>query len=574
MDLFEYFDAVDLLRAFGQLNLRFNSLLFDSYRKYRLNFRSIFCEDVSDFYENDFPLIKSRLISLRLSDEDDTLCQSIRLFSDGLTLGEFENLRSFTLTTTSLDERVTEAFFVDLPRLRQLTHLRFVACLFFHRHESNFQGMIDQVWTLPHLTHFHWDCQFNASFWFSLPTGVSTSLQSLTITERHWSSKHLASLFSKTPQLRRLTIEVSNDDDDDLPVSISSPHLSMRKLVLSGVTSESLLTNVLRLVPNLRHLKIETTNSIQFDGDQWKELIGKSLPQLKVFQFKMNLHLPRNANHLKEFDQYFETFRHSFWIERQWVFRGHWGLGTKSTSLYLYSLPYAFDTYPIPNESLQFRSKSTCPDDLSFSYSSIRQISYEPWMFNDPVMSQIQLMNIEQLSVGLPFDARFLTILPTFVKLTSLTINILPTNCQSSIQSILDRSPHLQTLKFSSWTTMTKPPYRLLSPSIRRLDLEGRDQHRRKYSYNAEQCRELSRSPLGQQCQILTIQVEEVICVTLLISMMMTNLWILQVNVKDDDIFAETNLVEIVRELLTSQWSVSRSYDGNLVLRSACPDCD
>ena len=188
-------------------------------------------------------------------------------------------------------------------------------------------------------------------------------------------------------------------------------------------------------------------------------------------------------------------------------------------------------------------------------------------MFQNRVMSQIQLQNIEQLTVGLTFDSRFLTVLPTFVKLTSLTINILPRDCQSSIQSILDRSPHLQTLKFSSWTTMTKPPYRLLSPSIRRLDLEGRDQHREKYSYNAEQCVELSRSPLGRQCQVLTIQVKHVACIALFMLMMRTNLRILQVNVEGDDMFQEDNLVKILQESIPSNWNVTRSYNGNLILR-------
>ena len=283
IDLFKYLNAVDLLRAFGKLNCRFSSLLFDSYRMYRLNFRSIFCDDVFHFYDHDFPLIKSRLISLRLSDEDDTLCQSIRLFSDGLTVGQFENLRSFTLTTDSYDRRITEAFFVDLDRLHHLTHLRFVACVLFGRCESDFQGMIDQVWSLPRLTHFYWDCRFNASFWFCLARCVSTSLQSLTIYQRYWSSKRLASLLVKTPQSRKLTIEVSNNEEDDLSVPILAPHLLMRKLVLSGVSSESLLTNLLHLYPNLNHLKIETTKPFRFDGDQWEQLIAESLPQLKVF---------------------------------------------------------------------------------------------------------------------------------------------------------------------------------------------------------------------------------------------------------------------------------------------------
>ena len=287
----------------------------------------------------------------------------------------------------------------------------------------------------------------------------------------------------------------------------------------------------------------------------------------------MNLDFRRIGYHQKEFNQYFDTFRRPFWIECQWFFRCHWGLWAKFITLHLYSLPYAFSDYPCPNEPFNLQTESTCPDDLLFSYHSIRQITYEPWMFNDRMMPQIQLMNIEQLSVGLPFDSRFLSVFPTFVKLTSLTINILPTDCQSAIQSVLDRSSHLQTLKFSSWTTMTKPPYRLLSPSIRRLDLEGRDPQCQKYSYNAEQCVELCRSPLGRQCQVLTVQVKDVACIAFLMLMTRTNLRILQVNVEAHNMFQKDNLLQILQESIPSNWNVTRSCSENLILRSGFLNC-
>ena len=74
---------------------------------------------------------------------------------------------------------------------------------------------------------------------------------------------------------------MSKNGKEDLSDVILAPHLLMRKLALSGVSSESLLTNLLQLFPNLNHLKIETTKPFRFAGDQWEQLIAVSLPSIE-----------------------------------------------------------------------------------------------------------------------------------------------------------------------------------------------------------------------------------------------------------------------------------------------------
>ena len=56
INLFEHFNVVHLLRSFARLNRRFDSLLFDYYRTYRLDLRSILNEDFDDIGENLFPI--------------------------------------------------------------------------------------------------------------------------------------------------------------------------------------------------------------------------------------------------------------------------------------------------------------------------------------------------------------------------------------------------------------------------------------------------------------------------------------------------------------------------------------
>jgi hypothetical protein len=97
IDLFEYFNVVDVLPAFADLNRRFDSLLFDYYQTYRLDFRSILNEDFDDFGKTYFSLVQSQIVYLRVSDDDETSFQSARLRSAYGTLGQFDNLHSLLL---------------------------------------------------------------------------------------------------------------------------------------------------------------------------------------------------------------------------------------------------------------------------------------------------------------------------------------------------------------------------------------------------------------------------------------------------------------------------------------------
>ena len=573
IDLFEYFNVVDLLPSFADLNHRFNSLLFGYCRTFRADFRSILKKDFDQFDEKYFRSIKSQIFYLRVSNAPKTPDQCARLWCDYFTLGQFKNLRSLTLY--KLDSQLllqNPDFFVDLNYLRHLTHLKFVNCFFSDVKDTDLQRLIDQIWSLPRLTHFYWDCQFPRRPLFWLPTRVSTSLQCLTIYHQNWSSNRFAPLFAKTPRLRKFSVELTTYEKDDLPVwekfVPSSPHLSLRKVFLIWVISPRLLTNLFHLFPNVTDLKVKTMNSIQFDGHQWEQLLVKSFPQLKVFQLKMFLTFPRDENQQEKFDRYFDTYRSSFWIERRWFIRCHWGFMDKDLEICLYSLPYASTNSPFPCFLSNMQTKSTCPVDLCLSYDSVRDITHESWMVGNEFMSRVQFMNIEQLFVKLPFDSQFLSIVSSFSNLRSLIVDKLPADSQFQLQQILDRSPYLQEIVFSSWTTLTLPPYSLEgSSSISRLNLDGYDHLRAQHSYTSEECLELIQSPLGRQCRVLTIQVKELICI-LILTLRMINLRTLHVRFGRHQQQIENDVIESLRNCIPSKWNVIRFFHGDFIIQS------
>jgi hypothetical protein len=575
-DLFELFNAVELFRCFHGLNIRFNSLLFIHFRTYRVDFRSIFKEDFNVFYRTYLPSIINRIIYLRLSDDDDTPYQCTHLLSAGFSLGRFDNLRSLTFSNVSSDPKINQFFFSDLYQLRHLTHLKFIDCRLFHVNTDDFQGVIDRIWSLPKLAYCYWELKFHGETDFCIPTSISTSLQYLTILGSNWSSYQFADLLDKTPRLRNFSISLDSYEEDDLPPPFpefkpTSRNLSVKKLVLTEVSSQRVMINLLQLLPNITHLKVETSN-IKLDGHQWKQIIINYLPHLKVLQFSMSLNYPRSIydqNNEQKVDQYLDTYRTPFWIEHhQWFVRCHWRLWLEYLSIRVYTLPYKFYFFPIYYNELNTNTKSTCPHEMHFSYDTVRNVAYDPSVFNDDALSHVQLIDIEVLSLQLPIDHRFLLIIPKLENLRWFNLTIPTNNYQSQLQTLLDSAPRLYSLKFDLWKTSSMPPYQYTSSSIHRLDLHGFDKSRREhYYYDRTQCMELCKSPLGIQCRVLIIEVKHPGSIIKLIKSMI-NLRTLNVSYKYDRRGNKYDLVQLLQNILPSTWTVTRFCYGRIIIQS------
>jgi hypothetical protein len=531
--------------------------------------------DLHSFYQTHLLSIINRIIYLRLSDDEDTPYQCAHFLSTGLTLGQFNNLRSLIFNCVSSDLKITHLFFSELYRLHHLTHLKFVNCQLYHVDENDFQGIIDQIWNLPKLTHLYWEVDFTGTTYFCIPTFVSTSLQYLTTRKNYWSSKNFPKLLEKTPHLRKFSTSLNSYEDDDIPPSEqfipSFKNLSVRKLFLFDIRSQRVTTNLLQLLPNVNHLKIHIPY-LNLDGHDWEQMIINYLPQLKVFQLMMDSQLCLSVdeqNNEEKIDEYLATYRTPFWIQHhQWFIRCHWSVWReKDLSICLYSLPYAFDYFPIASNELDSNIKSTCPPEMHFSYDSIRNVGYNLTYLNDNTWSHIQLINIERLTIPLPMDYRFLSIITRFQNLCSLNVKIPTRNYESQLQALLDNAPRLYSLSFESWDTSEMPPYEYTSKSIRRLDLCGYNQLRRRICYDNKQCIKLSGSPLGIQCRVLNIEVKRVESIVILIYSMI-NLRTLHVSYEYDSRSNVYDNVELLQCVLPSRWNITRPYYGRFIIQS------
>ncbi|CAF4755625.1 unnamed protein product [Rotaria sp. Silwood1] len=458
IELFELLNGIDVLRSFRGLNTRFNSLLLIYFRTYRVDLRSISKENFTLFCQTYLPLIINQIIHLRLSDDDDTPRQYFHLLSAGFKLNQFNRLRSLTFDNISSDPMINLFFFCDLSRLYQLTHLKFINCRISELEKQPAQDIIDRIWSLPKLTYCYWDLNY---------------------------------------------------EEDDRPSSrqfIPSPkNLSVEKLALYEVCSQRVMINLFQLLPNINHLKVDMF-SIKFTGHDWKQIIVKYLPQLKVFQLKMDFSFYRFINdqdNEEQVEQYLATYRTPFWIEHhQWFIRCHWRLWMASLCICIYTLPYKFDYFPVISNAYDSKTISTCPYEKYFSYDSVQQVSYSSSLFEDDTWSYIQLNNIRILHLQLPIDHHFFSIVPNIEHLHLLVVDIPERNDHLQLQALLDRALNLHFLVFNSWDTLEMPPYQLASASVRRLDLQGVNQSRHRHSYDLKQCMELSQSSLAIHCRV------------------------------------------------------------------------
>ncbi|CAF0943501.1 unnamed protein product [Adineta steineri] len=372
IELFELFDAVDLFRAFYGLNTRFNSLLIHL-RGYRVDFRSIFKEDFNHFCRTYLPFIINRTIYLRLSDNEDAPYQYAHFQSAGFIFDQFDNLRYLTLENVSSDPKINQFFFSNLYHLHNLTHLKFINCRLHTISSGDFQDVIDQIWNLPKLTHCYFDFCSRGTSHFCIPTSVSTSLQCLTILENWWHSNKFVDLLKKTPHLRTFVVSLQTFKIDEIPslyeFPLSSKNLSVKRLILYKVDTQRLMINLLQLLPNVSHLKVEIF-FMKLDGNEWEQIIVKYAPQLKVFQMKMNTDLCHSTDiqrNEEKIDQFLATYRTPFWIEHhQWFIRCHLGVSRGYVRMCVYSLPYAYDDSLIYESKFLHKTKSTCPGEMQF----------------------------------------------------------------------------------------------------------------------------------------------------------------------------------------------------------------
>ncbi|CAF4994318.1 unnamed protein product [Rotaria sp. Silwood1] len=534
LDLFDYLNGMDLLRAFYGINVRLNLLLYQQFRGYHFNFFSVSKCQFDLVCQHHIPFIVDRIVTLTVSDYELTPEQINLFLSYVPSISQFTNLRSLTLWNIRSSRtllKITEEFhhLHNLIRLNLSFHL-------YYDDQVDFQLINNNILSISKLTHCHYESYFGKQQYFHIPTKLSRFLRNLYISNFKIRWNQIYQLFLYASRMKHLSIYIDSDENDQHKL-FSCPTLNDLSIIIFNIDDNSKMISFLQNLSNLHCLKINLAGNL-IDGCQWEQVIRYYLPKLKVFYLNMKQKFSVNQNIQERVDELIHSFESSFWInEHKWFVRCF----TYGRSIVLETLSeiyYHFQT------KLPDSCKSTNPqDDHQKFYNTIRNI-YCDRFFDQPFSFNFCLSEILHLSIKFPIHNRFWSIVPSLKKLSSLTVSSISDVFQSQFQTLLDRAPHLHRLSISQDKSLPLQMslFKYTTGSIRRLDLNQYN-----YQFNEEECLTLSHSPLSVRCEILFIQVTNRECIINLIKNMI-NLRALYIKYEDGEYFKHLSSINNVDE--------------------------
>ncbi|CAF1271458.1 unnamed protein product [Rotaria sordida] len=572
LNLFVYFNGSDLLHTFYGLNTRFNFLLYNQYRNYCFNFKSISKHNFIIICQQHLPFIVDRIISLNLIDSIETPEQINLFFSYTSSVNQFIRLRSFSVTSFSFHGSLMKI----LDRchyLYNLTHLNFHFYA-IPQNKSNFQSIVDNIWSLPKLIQCNFHLCTKRKIFFTIPKKISLSIKNVCIYKNELKLNEINQLFDVTPCLKSLSVSIDfSFNFGYMPFTV----LSLFHLNLHVYNEpDTLIMKFLQSMPNLYHLKINLRNSL-IDGYQWKQIISNYLPNLKIFRLEMEGSLIFDQNIQELADELIKSFQTSFWInEHQWFVRCF--IQRKTIYLSILSNTFDYDRYKL---SRSFTLNDPYCDHHEL-YNGIPSIGET--LFDQPIPTHIRVSDIEYLGINLPTNDQFWSSLSNFNRLKTLTILSHVDNFQSKIQALLDRAPNLYCLNIYQNISLPLQTslFQSRHTSIRQLNL--RECH---YHLNEEECIRLCHSPLGIQCEVLSIRIKNRESIIYLVQNMI-NLLSLYVQCEDEKYYHrlilanndnndkyvvkkigdEDELVRWLKDRLPSMCSISRDvhFDNDILI--------
>ncbi|CAF0905874.1 unnamed protein product [Adineta steineri] len=410
LDLFDYFDGIDLFHTFYALNTRFNLLICKQYPLHCFTFCSIKKSQFDELCQQHIPRLTNRVYGLSFAEYAQTPGQMDLFFTYIPSFEQFSGLRSLSLQNITSSETLIKVI-QELPYLLNLMHLT-INCYSAREYFIDFQWMHDTIWSLPKLRICSLTIYAIGSRKFCIPTKISSSLQSVELTSFQLDINQIDQLMKNTPHLKHLSI-----------------HTKIPSAMNDDYNSSSLSTLI----------NLDINNMI--NGYEWEQIIRNYLFKLKIFELDMHDDIPTNQNIEDYMNQLFNSFQSSFWInEHQWFIHCY----IVDTTIRLFTSSKF--SYYYPDQKLPRIWKSTNPKDNHQNlYRSITMINEN--FFEQPIPSDICLSRIDYITIKFPLHDQFWSTISNFNHLSS--INVLSYNdaYQSELQNLFDRAPKLHSLQ-------------------------------------------------------------------------------------------------------------------------------
>jgi hypothetical protein len=189
-------------------------LLYKQFRAYRCDFSCFSKLQFDMICQQHLPFITDRVLTLTLSNNEDTPGQINIFLSYQPSFRQFIHLKSLSICFVHSYETLIKIFH-ELHHLFNLTHLLKLNWSSFGNDQVDLQPIVNNIWSLPKLTHCHCGTCDDPEKYFSLPTKVSTFLECVCISGLHikWNQTHRS--LEYTPRLKCLHIFITPFEDDD-----------------------------------------------------------------------------------------------------------------------------------------------------------------------------------------------------------------------------------------------------------------------------------------------------------------------------------------------------------------------
>ena len=557
LDLFEYLDGLDLLRAFHGLNTRLDHLLFYHFRAYRFDLRSISKDAFTAICRDYLPLLLDGVVALTLCDDNETPNLPQLFLTHHFTLDQFIRLQSLCFDSIQSDDLLGQII-VQCRTLPNLTRLKLTGDA-RKRHKFDATDLVNNVWSLPQLRYCSINIYSSSREWLKKISIVSRTIEWLSIKNFICKVRDLAHLLQHTPHLDHLCTTIIDNPDDG---SISPISTSIRSLKLTlESSSKVVLVQMFQLMPSLVSLTLRAVG-FYLSGRRWKKLLRNYLPHLKDFRLRMYFEYRHSQDIDDQLNELIKTYRTPFWIREHhwWIQCDYISFGAYHHGT-LYTLPYSFDTYIDRHAA---KSRSTCPNQhYAQSYDRVTHLQClndEPRMTHACTQSPIQFPNLRHLKITLPFDQQLVSL----DRLTTLEVRLRGNEMSHQLSTLLDRCPRIHSLHVVYAHELNISFAQTTTSTIRRLTFVPTEASNVHY-FDQFQCRDFANSSIGRQCEVTTIQVDHRKNVLDLLQAM-SQLRTLIVHCKDDSwtdhqrSSVEDELLQWFRRCLPSTYSITRAF--------------
>jgi hypothetical protein len=195
------------------------------------------------------PFILDKVITLDLSDGGETLEQINLLYSYISSFNQFTQLRSLELFNIQSYEGLLKLL-DECRHLNNLTHLKLHYCS-FQNDQIDLQSMVNNIWSLPKLTHCYFGMTIKQRCCFCMPTVISSSLECITLFQHEFEMNQINQLLEYTPRLKHLSECYLTSINDNY---IASPLPTLIHLKIKFYRDDvSKLIIFLQNIPNLCH---------------------------------------------------------------------------------------------------------------------------------------------------------------------------------------------------------------------------------------------------------------------------------------------------------------------------------